>query len=255
MTVRELLLVRHGESTANVAREAAEQARAEVIAVEARDADVPLSGLGRQQAAALGRWFAAQPPERRPTRAYTSPYLRARQTAEGVLAAAGSSVRLQVDERLRDKELGVLDTLTSLGVRTRYPQERQRREWLGKFYYRAPGGESWADIALRLRAFLLECDVRTDGERLLVVAHDSVIALFRYICLEQDEATVLEQSRVDPVANASLTWLVRADEATWQLRASNQQDHLLADGDDLRTTHGAAPSPVHPRPEATAATS
>ena len=37
MTALTLLLIRHGESTANVAAAAAEAAGAEVIAVEARD--------------------------------------------------------------------------------------------------------------------------------------------------------------------------------------------------------------------------
>ena len=48
--------MRHGESTANVAREEAERARADVIPVEARDADVPLSPrLGADVAAAVER--------------------------------------------------------------------------------------------------------------------------------------------------------------------------------------------------------
>lgn len=247
MTVRELLLVRHGESTANVAREEAEQATAEVIEVEARDADVPLSDRGERQAAALGRWLGGQPADSRPTLAWCSPYRRARQTAEGILTAADLPIRLRVDERLRDKELGVLDTLTSLGVRNRFPQEQQRREWLGKFYYRAPGGESWADIVLRLRSFLLELDMRTDGERVLVVAHDSVVTLFRYICQELDEATVLDEARRHPVGNASLTRLVRTDADEWELVQLNEQDHLMTDTEDLRTTHSADPSPTQPQ--------
>jgi broad specificity phosphatase PhoE len=51
--------------------------------------DVPLSKLGEQQAAALGRWFAAMPDDDKPNIVLTSPYLRARHTAEIVAHSAG----------------------------------------------------------------------------------------------------------------------------------------------------------------------
>ncbi len=44
--VRELLLVRHGESVGNVAATAAEQLGVEEIDVDTRDADTPLSPTG-----------------------------------------------------------------------------------------------------------------------------------------------------------------------------------------------------------------
>ena len=54
MAVSELVLVRHGESMGNSAAEAAHAAAADVIEVGHRDADVPLSGVGVEQAQALG---------------------------------------------------------------------------------------------------------------------------------------------------------------------------------------------------------
>ena len=79
-----LWIVRHGESAGNVARDVAHARGAALIDVLARDVDVPLSQLGEQQAAALGRWFASLPPEERPDVVLTSPYLRARDTADAV---------------------------------------------------------------------------------------------------------------------------------------------------------------------------
>ncbi len=112
--LRWLAVVRHGQSTGNVAAEAAEAAGAEVIDIPERDADVPLSDTGRGQAEALGTYFAGMLADRRPQIAMVSPYLRARQTAE--IALAGLPVEVRVDERLRDRELGVLDLLTARGV-------------------------------------------------------------------------------------------------------------------------------------------
>src|SRR3546814_7014487 len=57
----QLIIVRHGQSAGNVARDAAHEAEEDRILLSIRDADVPLSDLGREQAAALGHWFAEQP--------------------------------------------------------------------------------------------------------------------------------------------------------------------------------------------------
>jgi hypothetical protein len=46
----------------NVARDAAEEQGLELIHLTTRDADTPLSALGHEQSAALGRWFAAKEP-------------------------------------------------------------------------------------------------------------------------------------------------------------------------------------------------
>ena len=222
MGVAELIVVRHGESTANVAREHAEASGAELITVEARDADVPLSDVGLRQAQALGRWLARMPATAMPEAVWSSPYVRARQTAQAVLAAAGSPLAIRVDERLRDKELGVLDTLTSYGVRTRFPMEADRRRWLGKFYYRAPGGESWADMTLRLRSVLTDLDHDEEGQRVLIVTHDAVVMLLRYICEGLDEQSLLELASTATIVNTGLTRLVRDDGRQWQVADFNR---------------------------------
>ena len=66
--VAEILLVRHGESEGNVAATLARQAGAHVISVPARDADVELSEVGRQQALALGRLLSGFPEDERADR-------------------------------------------------------------------------------------------------------------------------------------------------------------------------------------------
>src|SRR3569833_3983091 len=114
-----LWIVRHGESAGNVARDAAHAAGLGRIDIDHRDVDVPLSSLGEQQSRALGRWFAALPAGDRPNVVLTSPYVRARLTGdivrdEGGLALATHEV-FSHDERLREKEFGVLDRLTRVG--------------------------------------------------------------------------------------------------------------------------------------------
>lgn len=164
---------------------------------------MPLSPTGEQQARAIGRWLAGLPEERRPDVAVVSPYLRAVRTAE--LALAGTGVPVSRDERLRDRELGILDGLTPHGVGRRYPAEAERRARLGTFYYRPPGGESWTDVALRLRALL--GDLRRDhaGRRVLLFGHDALVFLLRYLVegLTEEELTALTRQQV--IANCSIT--------------------------------------------------
>ena len=93
-----LWIVRHGESAGNVARDAASVAGRPEIDIAQRDMDVPLSPLGERQAAALGRWFAGLPPDARPQVILSSPYVRARHTAEMVRATAG------IDDRTSEPE-------------------------------------------------------------------------------------------------------------------------------------------------------
>ena len=227
MTVHELVLVRHGESRGNVAADAARVAGAHEIEVTARDADVDLSDLGRAQALALGEAVADWAVDSLPQSLVVSPYVRARETARIVCERAELRLTERVDERLRDRELGVLDRLTSAGVEARFPEEAERRRWLGKFYHRPAGGESWADVVLRLRAWLVDLD-RTveEGARVMVVSHDVVIALLRYVCEELDEKQVLDLARTIPLRNASLTRLVRTADGGWTVAAYDDVRHL-----------------------------
>ncbi|WP_081844775.1 histidine phosphatase family protein [Cellulomonas sp. URHE0023] len=222
--MRELILVRHGESVGNIAATEAERAGREELELETRDADTPLSPLGERQATAFGSWLRDHDADG-PDVVWCSPYLRAVHTATIALREAGSELALRPDERLRDRELGILDRLTTAGVDARYPSESVRRRLLGKFYYRPPGGESWADLVLRVRAFLSDLDRAQDGPRVLVVAHDAVIMSIRYVCEALSERDVLELARHDPVRNAAVTRLVR-DGRGWRALVVNDDDHL-----------------------------
>lgn len=203
-------IVRHGESAGNVARDAAEAAGELVINIPGieRDVDVPLSQLGEQQAAALGRWFKCLPEAGKPTVVLTSPYLRARQTATIALETAGISndeVSFVVDERLREKEFGVLDRLTKLGVQQRYPEQFEYRNALGKFYHRPPGGESWCDVILRLRSIIDTLTREHRKENVVIVAHQVVVNCFRYLFERMTEDEILAIDRQADVPNCSIT--------------------------------------------------
>jgi broad specificity phosphatase PhoE len=200
-------LLRHGESAGNVARDEAHAKGRERIAIAAeRDMDVPLSPLGEEQAAAVGRWIRHQPRRVQPTAALTSPYERAKSTAHILLDRAGlGKATLTVDERVREREFGILDRLTRRGIEQLVPEQAALRRALGKFYHRPPGGESWCDVILRLRTVIdtIARDLR--GERVLIVCHSVVVLCFRYLLERMTEEQILAIDRETEVANCSLT--------------------------------------------------
>ena len=202
-----LWLVRHGQSAGNVARDAAHEAGVHRIDIHGRDVDVPLSPLGERQAEALGRWFADGNAGGRPDVILCSPYLRAQDTARRFRDAGGADAQEAIctDERLREKEFGVLDGLTTAGVAEFLPDQAEFRRTLGKFYHRPPGGESWCDVIFRLRSLLDTVSLHHGGRDVMIVAHQVVVLCFRYIIENLSEAEILAIDREGDVANCSVT--------------------------------------------------
>lgn len=241
-----LWLVRHGQSAGNVARDAALRDALHRIALDGRDMDVPLSPLGERQAQALGDWFKQLPDGERPDILLCSPYLRARQTTLLFRKAGGAAgdEPICADERLREKEFGILDGLTAPGIANVYPDQAEFRRLLGKFYHRPPGGESWCDVILRIRSLLDTVSLHYAERRVMIVCHQVVVLCLRYILEHLDEAEILRIDAEANVANCGLTEY-RFDPAMGRsgglkLVRYNDVSHLAIEGEP-RTD---APDPI-----------
>lgn len=219
---QQIWLVRHGQSAGNVARDEAEAAEHHRIELATRDVDTPLSALGVRQSEALARWFVSLPADQQPTVVLHSPYVRAAETARILLHALGGADIVQADERLREKEFGILDRLTALGIAHKYPELHFQRDHVGKFYFRPPGGESWCDVILRLRSVLDTIVREYRRERVLIVAHQVIVNCFRYLFERMTEAQILEFDRAGDVPNCSVS-SYRFDQG------SGKQGKLVAD--------------------------
>ncbi len=197
---KQIWLVRHGESLANIARHQAESNKLLTIDFAEREQDVPLSALGKIQSQKLQKYFFTQ--TEKPTVIFSSPYARTRQTADLIQL---TNVKTIYDERLRERELGIFDRLTKLGANQKFPDECQKREQLGKFYYRPIGGENWADVVLRLRSFWRDLRLNFADEKVLIVTHEVVIRCFRYILENLTEAEILAIDASCDVENGAIT--------------------------------------------------
>ena len=95
-----------------------------------------------------------------------SPLQRARQTAEIMRAGLGlAPADYRVDPRLREIGFGEWEGLTFRDVRSRAPQALAARE-RNKWDFVPPGGESYAQVALRMREWYDALDDDT-----VVIAH------------------------------------------------------------------------------------
>lgn len=121
--------------------------------------DVPLDEVGREQAAALGRWAA----EYAPDLVYASPALRCRQTAAAI------SARVRLLPELQEMDVGQWENRTFEEIRTLWPRVYEARgAHMGTVL--PPGGESFCQAGRRL-ANVLEKLWNSNGENVAVVAH------------------------------------------------------------------------------------
>jgi broad specificity phosphatase PhoE len=247
----QLWVARHGQSAGNVARDSAEAAGLPVIDIAARDMDVPLSPLGVRQAEALGRWMGTLPAEQRPNVLLCSPYARAVATRDIVREHAGlgaGDLDEVIDERLREKEFGILDRLTVLGIRQRHAELAEQRAHVGKFYFRPPGGESWCDVILRLRAVMDTVSREYRRERVLIIGHQVIVNCLRYLIERLDERQILAIDAQGDVPNCGLTMYGFDAGAGQHGRLVLQQANFVAPLERAGTPVTAAPDvPVAPK--------
>ncbi|MGI5288679.1 histidine phosphatase family protein [Nonomuraea polychroma] len=221
----QIIAVRHGQSQANLAHE---QAGDRPLFYEPGDHEVTLTELGRVQAAALGRLLAGMPAAEAPELVWCSPYLRALDTWKTAQHTWGvDPLPVIVDERLRDQEAGEFAHYNLAAIRERFPEELARREVEGAYAFRPPGGESLADVVVRLRDFLADLDGRADGRRVLIVAHDSVVLGLRHVIAGGPDAELAAVLAFAPVLNASVSvW--RTGGGRFDLVRFNDVAHLTS---------------------------
>lgn len=147
--------------------------------------------------AALARLDAALPAD---ALVISSDLLRARATAD---ALAGSRHRLPHDPRLREFDFGAWDGLHHTAVAERDPV-LSRRFWEEPGELRAPGGESWNDVATRVTAAAEDLTKAHAGAAIVAVAHLGVILTQLHRARGGRVYDILAQ-KIDPL---SLTELV-----------------------------------------------
>ena len=140
--------------------------------------DIELSPAGQAQAVAL----AVRLDHVRFERIYTSPLVRARETASIIAQRSPGTPMIEADPRLREMDYGHWEGLTYAQIDARDLAERQAWE-ADTARIACPGGESGDDVAARVNSFLMDLLAAQEAtpaedpamERpVLVVAHSSL---------------------------------------------------------------------------------
>lgn len=142
-------------------------------------ADAPLSDAGRVHAASI--WGARELPRR----VYSSPLLRARQTAELM-----TPMPVEIVDDFREISYGAWDGKTWDEIESVDPEvaRRKQADWFG---VTPPGGESWADFDARIiRAWER---IRNAPAPCAIVAHAAVNAVLAAIVAEADPLAFRQQ--------------------------------------------------------------
>jgi broad specificity phosphatase PhoE len=155
------------------------------------------------------RWFAACPRRSGPEVVLVSPYIRARETAKAICQAGGVRPRKRASQLstsgCASASSGLLGPAAPpRGCGEKYPDQAEQRTLARKFYHRPPGGESWADVILRLRSALDTVSLHHADRRVLIVCHQVVVLCFRYILEEMDEAQILDIDKEGDVINCGV---------------------------------------------------
>lgn len=203
--------IRHGESTYNA------QGRVQ------GHLNIPLSELGRGQAAALAevcKGFGAKA-------IFCSPLRRARETAEPIAAALTLPIR--EEPRLMEIEVGIFQGHSRDDLDRICPEEYAR--WRsGDPDYVVPGGESRRALMHRGRE-VLESIGRGDYDRVIVVSHGAILAAAFKSLLD-----IPAQRHPFALENASISRL-EIDGPIVRLHTLNEVGHLsgigVAGGGDL----------------------
>ncbi len=220
----DLVLVRHGQSEANVVQKREKDIDAavangemdvsplpEAVAIFSRhDSQQRLTSDGRSQASTAGEWLAEN--ELRPqdfTGRFVSPYNRTLETA----VLLDPEATWTPDARLVERDWGEYGSTPAPNRKHRFPDTERMRE-ASAFFARMAGGESIFDTSFRVREFLGMCAREFADERVIAVAHGEVMWATRFVLErlmphewqaldEQDDqrianCTVLQYTRVDP---------------------------------------------------------
>jgi broad specificity phosphatase PhoE len=208
---RELILIRHGQSSANAS------------GVWQGQLDFPLSDRGREQARLTGLALRGTPVHG----FYASPLARAFETAEIIAREAAVSVEVVPLDGLKERRGGLLEGTTAEERMARDPALTEK--WLSlpeEEGWELVGAETDEEVLGRFEAAIADAMGRhAPGERVVVVSHGGAMRAYLRDRFGPDVLAGTRRAR-----NTSITRLEwSADERNIKLRELASADHLPPD--------------------------
>lgn len=190
---KEIVLVRHGESEANVL------SSEERTKLDSSTKDYGLTARGRMQAKETGAYlrqtygsFDAY---------YASFCRRTRETLELMYPEA----KIIEDARIAEAQRGIWHAMPEHAIDAHFPYERARRDKEGIYYYRPFGGENWPDLEIRIHSFIETLFRLHRGQRVLLCVHGHWHMAFERIMHNFSTDELIRRYREDVAPNGSVT--------------------------------------------------
>jgi broad specificity phosphatase PhoE len=203
------LLLRHGQTAMSAERRFAGRG------------DIPLTDLGREQAAAAAARLKARGGI---DLIASSPLSRARHTAEAVAEATGAP--LVTDEDLAETDFGDWEGMTFAEVMARWPDEMAA--WRGSADVAPPGGESLSSAARRALAALDRLLASHGQSTIVIVSHVTPIKTIICRALLAPPAALF-RIHLDVASLSEAAWFA---DGPALLRSMNDTAHLQAGAGD-----------------------
>ena len=181
--------------------------------------DVALCELALQQEAASYRWLAARLPQG--ARWVVTPLSRTRATAAAIFAAGYAPAPLEVEPDLAEQHLGDWQGVSHerFAELIRHPAHPF---WPHAAEEKPPGGESFAEVVVRVSAVLDRLVQDTPGRDIVIVAHGGSIRA----AVAQAMGLSPHQALIFSVRNLSMTRLERHG-MDWRVAAVNEEPFTL----------------------------
>lgn len=238
----DLLLVRHGESEGNLAKERHKAGDDSGFTEAFRDrhsSQFRLTTRGVAQAQAAGAWLKANGLSRF-DRYYASEYIRAFETAGHLGLELLPDQRWFLDFFLRERDYGLFDVMPFAEREEKFA-EYLRQMKRDRFFGAPPNGESMADAALRLGRLLDTLHRECSDKKVIVVCHGETMWAMR-VRLERMKATrynELDASKHahDRIHNCQILHYTRRDPQTGEMLRRYDWMRSICPWDETRSSN------------------
>ncbi len=209
----EVVLMRHGQSEANVVQSAEKTDNPAPFELSQQvyarhDFEQRLAPKGLAQAAGARAWLEANGtlPEDF-DECYVSPLYRTLETAQ---ILGGAACLWLPEPKIVEREWGLFGALPLEEREARFPDTKRMQE-LSSFYTRYDGGESVHEVTLRFRQFLDTLSREKTDQRILAVTHGELMWAARFVIerMLPQEWQAMDEEKALRIGNCCLLWYTR----------------------------------------------
>lgn len=239
----ELVFVRHGQSEGNIVQRAFKDGNGMEIPpgfMDIPDWKYRLTPQGVDEAEAAGEWINNNigPVETAFDEYYASPYIRTRETA---LHIGGAACNWLLDDRLRERDWGIYNSVSPAERETIFPHTERMRK-LSSLRWRPDGGEALtSEVLLRYRDWQTTLHREQAEKRVIAVSHGEFMWVARYDIerMLPEEWETANEDKSQRMFNCSIIWYTKTNpENPNDVRSKLTWRRIIRPTDEVTSPYG-----------------